>query len=162
MSAVSSDFGYLSGHSLSKSLVDELKKKAANLSQIDKADLDSSDFQSEMASFKYQAAAMMDNFEKSSPIDILQLIYKYSLTDAYPNTLIAIRIFLTIPVTVATCERSFSKLKLIKHFMRSTIGQERLSSLAIISIENEVANNIDFDDVISEFASKKARKVALN
>ncbi|XP_065675530.1 zinc finger MYM-type protein 1-like [Hydra vulgaris] len=122
----------------------------------------SSDFQSEIASFKYQAAAMMDNIEKSSPIDILQLIHKYSLTDAYPNTTTAIRIFLTIPVTVATCERSFSKLKLIKHYMRSTIGQERLSSLAIISIENEVANNIDFDDVISEFASRKARKVALN
>ena len=142
--------------------MDELKKKVANLSQIYKADLDSSDFQSEMASFKYQAAAMMDNFEKSSPIDILQLIYKYSLTDAYSNTAIAIRIFLTIPVTVATCERSFSKLKLIKNYMRSKMGQERLSSLAIISIENEVANNIDFDDVISEFASRKARKVTLN
>ena len=151
-----------SGHSLSKSSVDEVKKKAANLSQIYEADLDSSDFQSEMASFKYQAAAMMDNFEKSSPIDILQLIHKYSLTDAYPNTAIAIRIFLTIPVTVATCERSFSKLKLIKNYMRSKMGQERLSSLAIISIEIEVANNIDFDDVISELASRKARKVTLN
>ena len=41
MSAVSSDFDILSGHSLSKSSVDELKKKAANLSQIYKADLDS-------------------------------------------------------------------------------------------------------------------------
>ncbi|XP_065650383.1 zinc finger MYM-type protein 1-like [Hydra vulgaris] len=41
MSAVSSDFDFLSGHSLSKSSVDELKKKAANLSQIYKADLDS-------------------------------------------------------------------------------------------------------------------------
>ena len=81
-----------------------------------------------MASFKYQAAAMMDNFEKSSPIDILQLIHKYSLTDAYPNTAIAIRTFLTIPVTVATCERSFSKLKLIKNYMRSKMGQELLSS----------------------------------
>ena len=46
--------------------------------------------------------------------------------------------------------------------MRSKMGQERLSSLAIISIENEVANNIDFDDVISEFALRKARKVTLN
>ncbi|XP_065650382.1 uncharacterized protein LOC136078532 [Hydra vulgaris] len=45
--------------------------------------------------------------------------------------------------------------------MRSTMGQERLSSLAIISIENEVANNIDFDVVISEFASRKARKETL-
>ncbi|XP_065645369.1 zinc finger MYM-type protein 1-like [Hydra vulgaris] len=152
MSALSSDFDFLSGHSLSKILVDELKEKAANLSQIYKADLDFSDFQSEIASFKYQAAAMMGNFEKSCPIDILLLIHNYSLTNAYPITAIAIRIFLTIPVTVATCERSFSKLKLIKNYMRSTMGQERFSSLAIISIESEVANNIDFDDVISEFA----------
>ncbi|XP_065651169.1 uncharacterized protein LOC136079362 [Hydra vulgaris] len=146
ISAVSSDFDFLSGHSLSESSVDELKKKAANLSQIYKANLDS----------------MMNKFEKSSPIDILQLIHKYSLTDAYPNTAIAISIFLIIPVTVATCERSFSKLKLIKNYMRSTMGQVLLSILAIISIENEVANNIDFDDVICEFASRKARKVTLN
>ena len=46
--------------------------------------------------------------------------------------------------------------------MRSKMGQERLSSLAIISIENEVANKIDFDNVISEFSSRKARKVTLN
>ncbi|XP_065658256.1 zinc finger MYM-type protein 1-like [Hydra vulgaris] len=164
MSAVSSDFDFLSGHSLSKSSVDELKTKAKNLLKIYKADLDSSDFQSETASFKYQAAAMMENFEKSSPMDILQLIHKYSLTDAYPNTAIAIRIFLTLPVTVATCERSFSKLKTIKNYLRSTMGQERLSCLAVVSIEHEVANALDFDDVISDFikASKKARKVTLN
>ncbi|XP_004209042.1 zinc finger MYM-type protein 1-like [Hydra vulgaris] len=162
MSAVSSDFDILSGHSLSKSSVDELKTKAKNLSKIYKADLDSSDFQSEMASFKYQAAAMMENFEKSSPMDILQLIHKYSLTDAYYNTAIAIRIFLTLPVTVATCERSFSKLKIIKNYLRSTMGQERLSCLAVVSIEHEMANALDFDDVISDFASKKARKVTLN
>ncbi|XP_065665018.1 uncharacterized protein LOC101236624 [Hydra vulgaris] len=162
MSAVSSDFDFLSGHSLSKSSVDELKTKAKNLSKIYKADLDSSDFQSEMASFKYQAAAMMENFEKSSPMDILQLIHKYLLTDAYPNTAIAIRIFLTLPVTVATCERNFSKLKIIKNYLRSTMGQERLSCLAVVSIEHEVANALDFDDVISDFASKKARKVTLN
>ncbi|XP_065658551.1 uncharacterized protein LOC136083072 [Hydra vulgaris] len=162
MSAVSSDFDFLSGHSLSKSSVDELKTKAKNLSKIYKANLDSSDFQSEMASFKYQAAAMMENFEKSSPMDILQLIHKYSLTDAYPNTAIAIRIFLTLPVTVATCERSFSKLKIIKNYLRPTMGQERLSCLTVVSIEHEVANALDFDDVISDFASKKARKVTLN
>ncbi|XP_004208014.1 zinc finger MYM-type protein 1-like [Hydra vulgaris] len=162
MSAVSSDFDFLSGHSLSKSSMNELKIKAKNLSKIYKADLDSSDFQSEMANFKYQAAVMMENFEKSSPMDILQLIHKYSLTDAYPNTAIAIRIFLTLPVTVATCERSFSKLKIIKNNLRSTMGQERLSCLAVVSIEHEMANALDFDDVISDFASKKARKVTLN
>ena len=43
--------------------------------------------------------------------------------------------FLTICVSVASCERSFSKLKLIKSYLRSTMAQARLSSLAILSIE---------------------------
>ncbi len=70
--------------------------------------------------------------------------------------------FLTIPVTVASCERSFSKLKMIKNYLRSTMGQERLSSLAILSIENEVANSVNFESIINKFASAKARKVTFN
>ncbi|KAG5266313.1 hypothetical protein AALO_G00229580, partial [Alosa alosa] len=41
-------------------------------------------------------------------------------------------LFLTLPVTVATSERSFSKLKTIKNHLRSTVGQERLSGFAIL------------------------------
>ena len=47
-------------------------------------------------------------------------------------------ILLTIPVTVATAERSFSKLKLIKSYIRSTMSQERLNGLAILSIEKHM------------------------
>ena len=39
--------------------------------------------------------------------------------------------------------------------------QERLTSLAILSIERKVANSIDFDSVIDKFASLKARKIKL-
>jgi len=38
------------------------------------------------------------------------------------------------------------------------MGQERLSGLAIISIENDIASNINYDEVIHEFASAKARR----
>jgi hypothetical protein len=37
----------------------------------------------------------------------------------------------TLPVTLTTAERSFSKLKLIKTYLRSSMGQDRLSELAI-------------------------------
>jgi hypothetical protein len=43
--------------------------------------------------------------------------------------------------------------------MRSTMTQERLSSLAIISIENSVVQNLDFDDIISSFAEIKGMKI---
>ena len=70
-----------------------------------------------------------------TPIDILNYIKRL---DSFPNTCIAYRILLTIHVTVASAERSFSKLKLIKSYLRSTMSQERLSGLAILSIENEM------------------------
>ena len=68
------------------------------------------------------------------------------------------RILLTVPVTVASGERSFSKLKLIKTYLRSTMLQSRLSSLGTLSIENEIAENLDFSVLIKDFADKKARK----
>ena len=65
---------------------------------------------------------------------------------------------MTVPVTVATEKRSFSKLKLIKNFLRSSMSQERLRGLALLSIENEQAKNLDFRKVIQHFADAKARR----
>jgi len=39
------------------------------------------------------------------------------------------RIMLRIPVSVASAGRSFSKLKLIKSYLRSTMSQQRLNGL---------------------------------
>ena len=66
--------------------------------------------------------------------------------------------FVTIPVTVASAERSFSKLKLIKTYLRTTMSQERLNRLVMISIENEYLDKLNFDNLIEEFASKNARR----
>lgn len=69
----------------------------------------------------------------------------------------AMVIFLTLPVTVASAERSFSKLKLIKTYLRSTIAQDRLDALAVLSIEREEAQHLDIEKIIDEFANKRAR-----
>ena len=66
--------------------------------------------------------------------------------------------YVTVPITVATAEKSFSKLKLIKNFLQSSMSQERLSALALLSIENEQAKNLDFRKVIQKFASAKAKQ----
>ena len=79
--------------------------------------------------------------------------------NCYPTTCLAYRILLTIFVTVALAERSFSKLKILKSYLRSTMTQERLNALALISIENEFLENIDYEKLIDEFASKNARRL---
>ncbi|XP_058783350.1 uncharacterized protein LOC131658031 [Vicia villosa] len=89
------------------------------------------------------------------PIDILRFLKGM---DFYPNTIIAYRVLLTIPVTVASAERSFSKLKLLKSYLRSTMLQERLNGLALLAIENDLLENIQYEDLIEEFASKNARR----
>ena len=62
-------------------------------------------------------------------------------------------------VSIASCARSFSKLKSIKSLLRSTMGENRLSALAILSIESDLVESLFFDDIISEFASMKARRI---
>ena len=79
----------------------------------------------------------------------------------FPNACITFKILLTIHFTVASAERSFSKLKLIKSYLRSTMSRERLSELAI-SIEKEMLAELECKNLISNFASQKARKTNFN
>jgi len=45
--------------------------------------------------------------EKEGPLKLLQFIQKYNLGNSVPNIAIMLRIFLTIAVSVATCEEFF-------------------------------------------------------
>lgn len=95
----------------------------------------------------------------SCPEKTLSYITKHSLIDIFPNVFVALRILLTLPVTVASAERSFSKLKIIKNYLRSTIAQDRLRGLATLAIEKEILDTIETDPILKEFARLKARKV---
>ncbi|XP_073470341.1 zinc finger MYM-type protein 1-like [Aquarana catesbeiana] len=89
----------------------------------------------------------------------LKYLIDNNLTDVYPNIYVALRVILTIPVTVASAERSFSKLKLIKTYLRSTMSQERLSALAVLSIERDLASKLNYSSVIDEFTTAKCRRM---
>uniref|UniRef100_A0A672ZBF4 TTF-type domain-containing protein n=1 Tax=Sphaeramia orbicularis TaxID=375764 RepID=A0A672ZBF4_9TELE len=94
----------------------------------------------------------------SSPREMLNYIYKEQLLDLYANLSIAFRLLLTLPITVASGERSFSALRLIKTYLRSTMSQERLSGLALISIERKVRRSLNLEDIVTAFAQAKSRK----
>ena len=79
------------------------------------------------------------------------------MLDSFPNTCISYKILLTILVIVASAERSFLKLKLIKSYLRSIISQKRLSELAILSIENEMLEKLKYKNLISQLPFQKAK-----
>ena len=135
---------------------DSLMVSCANLEDSlthgDHSDIVGSDL---FAELKIVREALPEGVKK--PTEVLDFLQ--SVHDFYPNSWIAYRILLTIPVSVASTERSFSKLKLIKSYLRSTISQERLSDLAILSIERELLRNIDFESLVNEFLEKKGRQI---
>ncbi len=65
----------------------------------------------------------------------------------------------TIPVTACENERANSVLKNLKTYLRNTMGQERLSSLALMHIHYNI--KIDLDDVVDVFKLKYNRRIAL-
>jgi hypothetical protein len=66
----------------------------------------------------------------------------------YPELSKVYKFLLTIPLTQVSCERAFSKLKLIKTRLRSSLTNENLESLLLMHSEADILNSIDPDTVI--------------
>lgn len=82
---------------------------------------------------------------------IFKVCHSTGLKEVFPAIYTALRIALTLPVSSASPVRAFSKLKLIKTRLRSTMCEERLESLMLISCEKDVP--ISTDEVIKTFSS---------
>ena len=67
----------------------------------------------------------------------------------FPTLFKLTKIYATLPVSTATVERSFSKLKLVKTRLRNQCGQEQLSDLLLLSIEKDIP--IDKEEVLKIF-----------
>ncbi|XP_063788893.1 zinc finger MYM-type protein 1-like [Pseudophryne corroboree] len=158
MKQISSVFGFLYNvHSLQNRTSQQIMEDCCKLEQAlqhgDSKDIDASDLCSELQSIARRVP------ECTSPQDVFNFLCKNELIDVVPNTCIALRILLTLPVSVASGERSFSKLKLIKTYIRSSMMQERLVGLSLLSIEHEIAQKVDLKELVSKFAKLKARKM---
>jgi hypothetical protein len=61
-------------------------------------------------------------------------------------------------VTVASVKRSFSKLKLLKNYLKSTMSQERLNGLTTLCIKKRLLDEIDINTIIDDFVSRNVRR----
>ena len=106
-------------------------------------------------------------FKDDEPDDISTEIFLHRLImfkcaqATFSNVEIALRIYLVLMVANCSGERSFSKLKLIKNRLRTSMVQDRLVNLAIMSIESDVMGDLVLFAIIEEFATQKSRKVVV-
>ena len=95
----------------------------------------------------------------ATALDVLQWLTKYRLCESPPYLFLCLKLYLTVAVSIASCKRSFSKLKLIKCYLKSIMGKSKLSALAILSIESDFVEMLSFENIILEFVSVKARRI---
>ncbi|XP_065679862.1 uncharacterized protein LOC136094170 [Hydra vulgaris] len=160
MQQYNSMFGFLHDiYSISSKSSAELLKNCRNLEEIlthgSQKDISAADLCNEIKVLSGRLPQQM------TPHEVLTFIVEQRLIDCLPNICISLRILLTLPVSVASGERSFSKLKIIKNYLRPTMLQERLVGLPIISIEHEESSILNLKEIVKTFATKKARKIKI-
>lgn len=85
-----------------------------------------------------------DSFE-----DCLNYFILQDLSNSFENFYKLFKLFLSIPMSSASSERSFSSLRHLKTYTRNSIGQERLKGLALLHIEKKFEPK--FDIIIDQF-----------
>ena len=78
----------------------------------------------------------------------------------FPNINCLLRVICTLPVTTCECERSISVTRRLKTCLRATMGEERLSGLALMHIHYDMDLNVE--EIIDIFARQHPRRMLLN
>ena len=97
----------------------------------------------------------------TTALEVLQVMHQTGLHKVYCELYKLYRIFITLPITSASCERCFSKLTIVKNKLRSTMSQSRLENLMILFVENDITSDLTFDCVIDTFATIGPRRMQL-
>ncbi|XP_069615849.1 zinc finger MYM-type protein 1-like [Ranitomeya imitator] len=106
----------------SKFLLDKRKALEKSLTHNEVKDIDAIELCGELQAMSKRVP------EDSSPKNVLELLLKSDLKESVPNLVVALRILLTLPVSVASGERSFSKLKY------SEVVNDDVNGLLVISL----------------------------
>ncbi len=69
-----------------------------------------------------------------------------------------LNIFLTIPVTTATAERTFSTLRRLKSYLRSTLTQKKLNNFMLLHSHKDITDKIDVYRVAAKFVELNERR----
>ena len=94
------------------------------------------------------------NYSCETPTKVAEQMQLDCLNKTLPQLWKVVHIMATIPATSYSAEQSFSCFQRLKTYLRSTMSINRLSSLAIINIEQQLCNKVDINVAINRFANQ--------
>ena len=89
--------------------------------------------------------------------------YCKSLSAAQRNLLSqvcrVVQLILVMPATNATSERSFSALRRVKSYLRSTMGQQRLNNLMVLHVHRDRTDALNLVDVANDYVEDSEQRL---
>ncbi|XP_060859809.1 uncharacterized protein LOC132937000 [Metopolophium dirhodum] len=82
-------------------------------------------------------------------------IKKHLNEEVFPNLFKIMQVAIKLPVSSATCERSFSTMRRINTYVRANMTQGRFSNLAKLNIEKDI--KVDTETILNTFAKSNRR-----
>lgn len=102
-----------------------------------------------------QKSSCYKSSDKKCHICCFFVLVRYNLyTNAYLGLYLAYKLLLTLSVSQVSCERTFSKLKHVKTSIRSTLSQQNLETLMLMSMEKDILMDLDNNDIINTISTK--------
>ncbi|KAM0016986.1 putative HAT dimerization domain-containing protein [Helianthus debilis subsp. tardiflorus] len=101
-----------------------------------------------------------DNIQANDDVDASPNVDNYNPTSSIPTTRVyrVVKLALLLPVAIATVERCFSKLKLVKTDLRNRISPEFLNNAMVCAVEKNFLSEFlrrRCDGSISSYEKKK-------
>ena len=90
-------------------------------------------------------------YEKIILRDVINFMKSSEMKTFLSEIGIVLKLVLVLPATNAQSERTFSKLKFIKDYLRTTMKQPRLNHLMICNIYREELDNLSISEIANQF-----------
>ena len=71
------------------------------------------------------------------------------------------KLLLVMPATNATSERSFSALRRVKTYLRSSMSQMRLNNLMVLHVHKDLTDGLDLNEIGNEFVGNREGRMRL-
>lgn len=138
---------------------EHFKVSIKNLEHFYNMDVDvNDDLVDELVQFKELCKS---NNISMDPQKMLKFLIDTNTLSTFSNIEILLRLYLTIPISNASGERSFSTLKRVKSYLRNSLNEENLSSLGILNVESDMLDRLNITKIINNFSEMKVRKKEL-
>ncbi len=72
-----------------------------------------------------------------------------------------LQLLIIMPATNATSERSFSALRRVKNYLRTTMLQQRLNNLLVLHVHQECTDNLDLRSIATEFIGDSEHRLRI-